>query len=344
MVLRVNLPQIPYKADTAVPDYVAALTQGFTQGLKPRSDSEALLSAVLGNKIKATQEKYAEPMNQMKMKLLQAQTQRALRPAQPALNNLEKAMAGYERVKQAYGANSPEAEMAKSYVNRIAQGSNGINIMTDPETGQQMISIGGSARGGRGGGLFQTESGEILSKPSNTTQSNLEQRIVGTETVAPYLQEVMEKLPQFQSLTSKAKNIAEGASNLVFGTNYKGPSEFAAGRAAIKKASEGMLKQFGLNSTGANRQAMEDILTPALGESDKGYKERVRNELKDFVETKKYSSRALTRGLSLGKPEENVPKAKENKDTIRIVNTKMLDGKKYYQDKDGNWYDSDPNE
>lgn len=87
MVLRVNLPQIPYKADTAVPDYIAALTQGFTQGLKPRSDSEALLSAVLGNKIKATQEKYAE--KDILSKLANAAATRAHLGAQTQGLNIE---------------------------------------------------------------------------------------------------------------------------------------------------------------------------------------------------------------------------------------------------------------
>src|SRR3990167_5462299 len=109
---------------------------------KPANLAESLLSAQLGNKIKGVQAKYAD-------QLAQAQLEKARRGPAPVLSNLEKAIAGTQRIKATYGADSPEAKAAASYVQRLAQGSQGLQLTTDPATGAlTSLSLGGSSRGG----------------------------------------------------------------------------------------------------------------------------------------------------------------------------------------------------
>jgi hypothetical protein len=271
---------------------------------KPKALAEALLAQQLQNKIQGINAQYAEPMAQSKLALTKASIQRALRGPQPVLSNLEKAIAGTQRIKQQFGENSPEAKAADAYVQKISQGSGGISVGVDPDTGMPLVQIGGGARGqgNNGSKLFQTESGEVLSQPTGASATNLQGRVTGAETVKPYIEEIIKTLPQFQELQNLGKTYAKGLSNAVFKTNYKEPSELASGKAALKEASEGLIKTFGLNATGANRVAMEDILAPHFGESAQGYTERVTNQLEAFMKNKKYAEKSLRRGISVGNP------------------------------------------
>lgn len=298
MAFSINLGGSMPQYATAVPDYVEALSKGITAGMQPKSQAETLLGQMLGNKIQKTNAKYADQMVQADLALKQAQAQKALQPTQATGK-----LANLYRLRESMQPGDPRIAQVDEAIKNTISGSNGISIMTDPETGQQMIQIGGSGgKGSSGGKTFQTKQGEIVTQPTGATATNLQSRVVGSETVEPYLNEIINTLPQFQNPVNKGKNYAQSLSNAALGTQFKGPSEQAKGKAAIKKASEGMLKSFGLNATGANRQAMEDILKPVFGESEAGYKARVQGELEDFINSKKYSQRALSRGISLGTP------------------------------------------
>lgn len=282
-------------------DLVQAISRGFTMGNQPRSQAEALLHSAISNKLEGAKVPYADKLAKATLEHMNALTERANRPAQPALSNLEKAMAGQQRIEQMYGKGSPQAQAAQQYISRLAQGSGGISVSFDPDTGKPLVQIGGAQGGrGKGGGLYQTEEGEFLTPPTGAAASNLQQRVVGAETVAPYIKKVTESLPQFQNPKKRGETYLEGLSNAFIGTNYKAPSELAGGKAAIKEASEGMLKSFGLNATGENRRAMEHILQPMFGESEEGYRDRVSEQAQRYVENKKYAASSLRRGISIG--------------------------------------------
>ena len=283
---------------------------------KPHTLAEQLLSAQLENKVKGVQAKYAEQMAQAQLAHQNALVDKARRGPAPVMNNLEKALEGTKRIIQKYGENSPEAQQAKAYVQRISQGSNGVTVGVDPDTGLPLVQIGGSGgRGSPGGKLYQTQNGEILAQPTGAQATNLQGRVVGAETVEPFINEVAETLPQFQNPKTKATSFAQGLSNAFLGSNYSLPSQQASGKAALKEASEGMLKSFGLNATGANREAMEEILTPTFGESPEGYKQRVTQQAEAFAKNKDYAKKSLRRGVSIGEGDKRL---KYNPQTGRL--------------------------
>lgn len=352
MAFNVNFGGSMPKYDTAVPDYVEALSKGITAGMKPRSQAEELLGQMLGNKIKKNEVKYADQMAQADLALKNAQAQKAMQPAQATGK-----LANLYRLRESLPEGDPRIAQVDEAIKNTISGSNGISIMTDPETGQQMIQIGGSSgKGNSGGKTFQTASGEIVTQPTGNIASNLQKRIVGAETVEPFLNKIIETVPQFQDPKIRAKTYLQGLSNSFIGTDYRAPSIKATGKAAIKSASEGMLTQFGLNATGGNREAMEDILTPVEGESPNGYKQRVNDQLEEFIQNKKFSQRSLTRGISLGnpkkKPDEKPYKTKLGEATgesrliningkdkfVEIKNIKSKNGKEYAQI-DGEWFE-----
>lgn len=317
-----NIPNGAFKlsaADMGTPDYVSALSRGMDLGNKPAKLSEELLGQQLTNAMNRVKAKYAEPMAQAQLSHQNALIQKALRGPAPNLSNLEKAMAGAERIKQQFGADSPQAKVADAYLQKISQGSGGISIGTDPDTGMPLVQIGGTGTRGGGGKLFQSSSGDILSQPTGITASNLQGRVVGADTVEPFIKEITENLPQFQNPTTKGLGYAQGLSNALLGTNYSLPSEKATGKSAILEASEGMLKSFGLNATGENRRAMEEILTPKFGESREGYENRVKKQASAFSENKNYAKQALRHGINVSQQNNsNAKRLKFNISTGRL--------------------------
>lgn len=321
-----NILGVPGKATLGVPDYAKAIHAGLQNFIKaneaqyaPQMSQQDLQRKMYENVMKGAEAQYAPELAELGVKLkrgevermpfqqqlLQAQIAKALRPPEAKLSNIEKAIEGVRHIEQIYGRDSEQAKMARSYANRIASGNQGISVTMDPETGQPMVQIGGAMNGsGKGasnaGKIYQTSSGEQITPATGTTASNLQQRIIGAETVEPYINEIIENMPQFQNLSTQAKTLGQGLSNYVLGTNYDLPSKYASGKAAIKEASEGLLKTFGLNATTGNRNATEEILKPHLGESEQGYKNRVMKQLEDFVLTKKYAKKSLLKGVNVG--------------------------------------------
>lgn len=200
--------------------------------------------------------------------------------------------------------NSLSSDADRKVVDQIlankAAGSSGTTVY-DPNTGQPLVQVGGSgARGAKGGGLlFNPATGEMLSQPTSSVQTNLQSRVVGAEALKPYINKITEELPQFQELPTQVSLLGQSLSNAILGTDFKLPSQKAAGNAAIKEASEAMIKTFGLNATGANRQAMEDILKPKLGESKNGYDKRIKEQMSHFLKNQALAKESLQSGIKV---------------------------------------------
>ena len=174
-----SLPNAPYKSDWAqpYPDFGEALNKGIKRGFEPRSQAEELLGNMLKNKNEGIKSKYAEDLAKATLAHQQALTEKARRGPAPVLSNLEKAIAGTQRVKEQYGENSPEYKASQSYVQRLAQGSQGLQLTTDPTTGAlTSLSFGGSGRGGPQSALTTDSEGNqvIVSKPT-TAQATAQQ-------------------------------------------------------------------------------------------------------------------------------------------------------------------------
>lgn len=164
----------------------------------------------------------------------------------------------------------------------LTDGSNGIQVSTDDQ-GRPIVKIGGSASGNRSGGGLATDAyGNLISNPTTTTQTNLQQRDIGKDVAVPYLDELANNLPQFQNLGKRGLTAAEGVLNN-FGADFKAPSEKATGESAITLASEGLLKAFGLYGAHANIEEVKATLRPQWGESKKGYEKRIQAYKADTI-------------------------------------------------------------
>lgn len=160
-----------------------------------------------------------------------------------------------------YGEDSPEIQAMDAYIAKESgsnSNSNGVKIMFDKATGQ------------------------YTAVPTRANQTKNLNAMAGAQNVSQYLDTVMDKLPQFQTLGSKIKVGAEKAANLL-GANFQGPSDLAEGEAAITQSAEGFLNTFGLNSTNENMRKVEKIFTPQLGESGKGFRARAHRQLNDLL-------------------------------------------------------------
>lgn len=278
-----------------IPNFATGLQAGaMPQRIRDEAQARALANAI--NQVRA---RYAEPMAQGALSLQQAQIQKALRAPNPQLSALEKALEGAARIKERYGADSSEAKLAQAYANRIAQGSNGVSMTIDPQTGQPIVQVGGqSGRGGSGG--LQQIGNDIFVKPTIAAQTRQFNRIAGSETVEPYIENIIDKLPEFQTAKGRSKLKLAGLSNYLLGTDFDAPSRYASGMASISEAAEGLLNEFGLNATGENVSRMEHILTPQQGESKEGYKRRVKEQAARYLNNKRVAQNALSRGFKIG--------------------------------------------
>lgn len=329
MPIGFNLPQVPFKLTgeeaSGQPNYGDALRKGFQTagmamdlGAKPQTLASKLLEGKLANK------QAQETLNNapLQRSLLEAQIQKALRGPAPQMSNFEKAMQGYKRVVGQYGEGSPEASQFKQYLDKTAQGSNGVSIFNDPETGQSFVQVGGSSSKGKGGaGTFvNPQTGETRSLPGTAATNKLQQRIIGEEQLKPIFDQITENVPQFQSGWKDLQKSAEGLSNTWFGGEYQLPSDFAAGRAGLTKAGESLVNLFGLNANAHNLEKANSILQPIKGEASGPYKQRVLNEMTAFAKSKGISSNILEHGIQLssGKTDEtNSIKAPEIPSNIK---------------------------
>jgi hypothetical protein len=302
------------------------ISQGFKLAYEPRNLSEDLLSKMLENKINKPRAEHAEEitmadlankyantgatnsntgLDSLRGKLMKAQINKANRP---------EALSG--ETAQLFALRNQYAPGTKEYdqVNRIIElkgsGTNGTSVSFD-ENGQPLVQIGG--RGGRGlaGSTIQNpETGDTYSIPTGSTATNLQGRVIGSEQAAPYIERVISELPQFQGGVAQGKLFGESLSNALLGTHFKGPSKYALGHSAVKEASEGMVKAFGLNATGGNRQAMEDILKPQWGEDSEGYRNRVMQQASAYAENSNKAKGSL-RGIKI-KESDQYPSQKVN--------------------------------
>jgi len=230
-----------------------------------------------------------------RQKLLEAQMNAANRP---------KAVPGkisqLEQLRDRFEPGTPDYQKFDEALTAALKGNNGITLF-DP-SGNPMVQIGGgsSAGGkGQGGKIYQNEKGEQFQTPTNAVLTQMQNRVAGEALVEPYIKNMIETLPQFQSGLTQLKSIGEGVLNKWAGTDYDLPSQFAEGQASKGLAAEGMLRQFGLNATTENLKRMEDILTPQKGESEKGYERRAKRQSRDFISSKLKAQSIARSGINV---------------------------------------------
>lgn len=185
-----SIPNGAFKLQGTMPDLGAAVNLGIKRSFEPRAQAEELLKNMLANKNEGIKSKYAEDLAKATVAHQQALTEKAKRGPAPVLSNLEKAIAGTQRIKATYGSDSPEAKAAENYVQRLAQGSQGLQLTTDPTTGAlTSLSFGGSGRGGPQSVLTTDAEGNqvVVSKPTPaqaTAQQKSSLSEIGRGTIA----------------------------------------------------------------------------------------------------------------------------------------------------------------
>lgn len=132
MAIGFSLPGVPFKASTSAPDLTESISKGFALGVQPKSQAESLLNAMLQNKIKEAEAKYADKLQEANLNKIFADTgltsentlkqkilNQFLPEREPAEINEVKARAKYYESGGSSGGVGAKDYM--SYVNGVAQ-------------------------------------------------------------------------------------------------------------------------------------------------------------------------------------------------------------------------------
>jgi len=158
---------------------------------EPERFNASQLGSSLANSLKQKELDYADPFAKARLDLLGAQMEKAKRAPNPLMSNYEKAVQGAERMKQMYGENSSYYKDAVTNAQRIAQGSQGMQLTVDPATGMISFNQGGS----RGAPTGQIVNGQYVQKPTtpvttaqqNSSVSNVKRKTLADAIKQPYI-------------------------------------------------------------------------------------------------------------------------------------------------------------
>lgn len=160
---------------------------------------------------------------------------------------------------------------------------------------------GNSARTSRSAGTTQIDpfTGEAISYGTTPMVTSDQTAIAAVDRVMPQLNNLIDKLPQFQSGWKNLKTHAEGLSNRWLGTQYPAPSERAEGLAQLASVPESLLKAYGLRPSEYALKVMRETVAPHTGESPEGYRQRILGKLAELQEYKAQSTNRLRDGIPL---------------------------------------------
>lgn len=257
-------------------------------------------------RLQGAQTQGAELQNQYYPQLTQAQLDQSA--AQTGLLGQQSAM--YKPLTQSQIALN-QAQAAKA-----GQGDNGITIGTD-ENGKPIIQIGGSGGGAssrNGGRLGTDDKGNITSELTQGNKTAIQNRKIGEDVVEPFINQIVDNLPQFQTETKKAQSAVSGAANRVglagfidknpltqkLGLSSTLPSQKATGEAAVITSTDGLIKALGLRPTDQQTAGIQKIMAPRAGESAEGYKTRVKAFWSTLQNNTSNAQKMLATGINTG--------------------------------------------
>jgi len=136
----------------------------------------------------------------------------------------------------------------------------------------------GSQRSGAGGTYTDPSTGQVISTPTNANTTQNQRAIQALQRVTPLVEDLSKNMAQFQTAGAKGKLAYQRGANLL-GGNYQGPNQYAQAQQDLELAPESLLKAYGLNVTDKSLDTMRNAVKPIIGETTKGYQNRITRTL-----------------------------------------------------------------
>jgi hypothetical protein len=155
------------------------------------------------------------------------------------------------------------------------------------------------ARGGQGG-TYLNPQGQPVSTDTAQMTTQDQQTVAAIQRLGPMMDTIINQMPQFQTAAAQGQVALQGVANKYLGGNYPGPSNQAAGEAAIQAVPDPLLRILGMPSTNESIKSIQQIVAPQPGESPQAYRERLINQKAIF--SNDYAGAAqdrLANGISL---------------------------------------------
>lgn len=319
----INFLQAPINQNTSMSNFVQNLLGGYKAAREPTRIAQEEERNRMANEMadinlqylpeeKKLQLAFQQMKNQFlpqqaqaDLALTNAQREKALRPPQEKLTELENLINGFRRVQQVYPQDSPEYKFAQQYLQRKANGSQGIEIV-DPTTGNPMVRIGGNGRPSSND-MFQSGN-EIVQPLTSAAKTQTQKKILAGENLERYLTKAL-PLGEYLNPGKKFTTDVAGLSNKYLGTNFESPSLRAYAQSSLETSVEPLMLELGLNVTDKSKEHVQKIITPQEGESGQGWVRRVTKQLEDYRENQRSATKAAFGGVRMNTGESNRPPA-----------------------------------
>lgn len=246
-----------------------------------------------------------------------------------------KAMQDFQRISAQYGENSPQARLAKQYIDKINTIRGGLSVNSLPGGGFS-ITQGGLMPNGQqsqnatqldsqgniikspvssgtkysaGGDVLQdATTGNALSVPTKTTVGKLQQGIISSAVLDPSLKKTFSDIGPMIGVRNALPRLV-GAFNHARGKNTPAYDRYLSGtQTEVPQISDQLLKNFLLNNTTENRKAMQATITPKANDTVYSYARRIADTLVAIADRNKNYKGFLKKGISL----QDLPKDKQS--------------------------------
>jgi len=211
------------------------------------------------------------------------------------------------------------------------------------------VMTGGGKGVGQGTVYPDPVTGDMYSSLESKNVAPTQASILATQRVAPYLGNLAENYEKSFGLAHSIEAGVEGLGSFITGGHMNTPhlSAYQQTTADRKAASEALIRDFALNATGGNREALEDMLQNAPGESPDSYTARLKWIYNSFKTRDKAGRDALLHGIKLTPSAVSTPAGRNIlaattnntvKPTANSPTVRNIGGTTFHKLKDGKWY------
>ena len=294
-----------------------SLRQGMEAGATPRRTALQNQNMELVNALQSIRAKFEPEKAELANELMRAQIEKTRTPQEFAPDTFLRALKGEEQVASTFGPNSKQSKLYESYLDNLAAGQQGTSIAFDPVSGQPIINIGGSAKGGAG---LQQAGNELISPLTQQQKTRAQRQLAGEKAFSRYADE-MKKLGKYQTASGKSKVILGRLGNFL-GGDFGAPTEVAQAETAVELGAESLLSAYGLPSTEKTIRRLAEVLHPRTGESGDGYQKRINNIERLVKEGGKEALQSLMTGVRA--PIESLKGETETEFELKVTDPKVM--------------------